>query len=127
MKKIPGDIILLYIHVYHKWRSYHMIHGSWFNRQKFSSFWPIICPFNPLTIWKIKILTLKKTPRDIITLHISTTNNNHMMYVSWDMQHDRHNFLSFWTVFFPFTPLMVPKIWRATDKIFLSFWNVFAA
>ena len=75
MKKIPGDIIFLYIHVYHKWRSYHMIYGSWnirCDRQKFSSFWAIFCPFSPLTTWKIKILTLKKTPEDIIILHIST-------------------------------------------------------
>ena len=30
MKKIPGDIILLYIHVYHKWRSYDI----WFLKYK---------------------------------------------------------------------------------------------
>ena len=30
MKKMPGDIILLYIHVYHKWRSYDI----WFLKYK---------------------------------------------------------------------------------------------
>ena len=25
MNRIPGDIILLYIHVYHKWRSWYII------------------------------------------------------------------------------------------------------
>ena len=44
----------------------------------------------------------KKTPGDIITLHLHTTNDDHMMYGSWDMGHDRHNFLSFWTIFLPF-------------------------
>ena len=42
MKKMPGDTILLYTHVYHKWRSY--IYGCWnirCNRQKFSTFWAI--------------------------------------------------------------------------------------
>ena len=37
-KKKPGDIILLYIHVYHKWRSYDI----WFlkyNRQTDRNFW----------------------------------------------------------------------------------------
>ena len=33
--------------------------------------------------------------------------NNHVMYGSWYMEHDRHNFLSFWTVFCPFTPYTV--------------------
>ena len=41
----------------------------------------------------------KKKPTDIIILHLSTTEDNHMMYVSWDMEGDRQNFLSFWTIF----------------------------
>ena len=76
----------------------HIIYGSWnirCDRQKFLSFWAIFCPFSPLTTWKIKILTLKKTPGDIIILHICTINDNHMMYGSWDMERNRHNFLSF--------------------------------
>ena len=28
---------------------------------------------------------------------------------SWDMERDRHNFLSFWTIFCPFTPLTTQK------------------
>ena len=91
---------------------HHMMYGSWnirCDRQKFLSFWAIFCPFSPLTTWKIKILTLKKTPGDII-LHICTINDNHMMYGSWDMEHDRQNFLSFWTIFCPFTPLWSQKI-----------------
>ena len=28
-------------------------------------------------------------------------NDSHMMYGSWDMEHDRQNFLSFWTIFWP--------------------------
>ena len=86
----------------------HMIYGSWnimCDRQKFSSFYP----FSPLTTWKIKILTLKKTPGDII-FHICTINDNHMMYGPWDMEHNRHNFLSFWTIFCPLTPLGTWKI-----------------
>ena len=71
----------------------------------FLSFWDILCRFSPLTTWKIKILILKKTPGDIIILHICTINDNHMMYGSWDKEHNRHNFLSFWTIFCPFTTL----------------------
>ena len=39
---------------------------------------------------------------------ISTINNNHMMYASWDMKPNRWNFLSFWTVL-PFYPIMDPE------------------
>ena len=46
----------------------------------------------------------KKKPGDIIILHLYTTNENHTMYGSWDVEHDRLNFLSFWTIFCPFTP-----------------------
>ena len=91
-----------------------MIHGSKNIRsdtQKFLSFCVIFCPFSPLTTWKIKILKLKKkTPGDIIILQICTINDNHMMYDSWDMEHDRQKFLSFWTLFCPFTPLTTQKI-----------------
>ena len=81
-----GHIILLYIHVYHKSRSWHMvpeIQGA--TEQKLSTFWAIFCPLNPLRTWKIKILTLKKTPGDIIILHICTTTGNHMIYGAWHM------------------------------------------
>ena len=63
----------------------HMIYGSWnkrCDRQKISTFWAIFCPFSPLTIWKIRILTLKKTPGNIIILYICTINVNHMTYGS---------------------------------------------
>ena len=32
-------------------------------------------------------------------LHMCTINDNHIMYGSWDMEHDGHNFLSFWTIY----------------------------
>ena len=61
----------------------HMIYGSWnirCNRQKFSTLWAIFCPFSTLTTWKIKILTLKNTPGDVIILNICTTNDNHIIW-----------------------------------------------
>ena len=72
------------------------------------------------------------------------------MYDSRDMEHDRHNFFLFWTIFCLFTPLTakkmktskkkkkkkkkkimiicstVPQIWCVTDIIFFfSFWAIF--
>ena len=128
MKKFAGDIIIL--HMCTKNHN-HMMYGSWdteWDRQNFLSFWAIFCPFSPLTTRKIKILKLKKTPGDIIILHICTINDNHMLYSSWDMEHDRHNFLSFWTIFFcAFTPIWTQKIkilkkWKKHRKI-LSFYT----
>ena len=79
--------------------------------RNFRHFGPFFFVFSrPLTNWKIKILTLKKEPWDIIILNICTINDNHMMCGSWDMEHNRHNFLSFWTNFCPFTPLRAMKI-----------------
>ena len=85
---------------------------------------------------------MKKTLGDIIILHMCTRNDNHIMYGSWDMEHNGHNFLSFWTIFCPFTTLTTQKIkilkkgkkpWRyyhfthVFDKWqkFLSFWTLF--
>ena len=41
---------------------------------------------------------MKNIPGDII-LHKCIINDNHVMYVSWDIKRDGQNFLSFWTVF----------------------------
>ena len=55
-------------------------------------------PFYLLTTWKIKILKIKKKmPGDVIILHMSTKNHNHMMCASWDMECDRQNYWSIWT------------------------------
>ena len=59
-------------------------------------------PFQPLTTGKIKILKLKKTPGNIIILHICTINDNHMIYGSRGMECNLQNFLSFWNIFCPF-------------------------
>ena len=53
---------------------------------------------------------MKKIPRDIIILHKCAINENHMMYGSCHMKHNRQNFLSFWAIFCPFTQLTVQKI-----------------
>ena len=105
MKKISLDIILLYIHVYHKWRSYDL----WFLKYKVRQ--TNFCHFGPffalsalsLTTWKIKFFTLKRAPGDIIILYICTINDNHMMCGSWDMECIRQFFVIL-DRFLPFYP-----------------------
>ena len=93
--------------VYQKPQSYEVQ----FLRQNFLSFWVNFCHFTPLTTEKIKIKKkMKKESWDAIILHMCTKNHNHVMYASWDMEYDRHNFLSFCAIFCPFTPLLTLKI-----------------
>ena len=42
--------------------------------------------------------TIKKTG-DIILFHVCTMNEDHRMYGSRDIRHDRQSFLSFWAFF----------------------------
>ena len=61
---------------------------------------------------------MKNLSRDIITLNMCTLNDNHIMYGSWDMECDRQNFLSFWTVFSLLPPKQPKKsnFWKKKDK-----------
>ena len=98
MKKMPRDIVLLYIHVYHKWRSYDI----WFLKYKvwqteiFDNLGHFL-PFQPLkNLENQNFNTEKNTWR---YYHFTNMNDSHMMYGSSDMECNRHNFLSLWTDF----------------------------
>ena len=90
---------------------------------------------------------MKNAYEDVIILYTCTKNQGHMVYAFWDMG-ATHNFLSFWVIFCPFTPLLAPKIknlkkirryflfcmctinkdsWdtRHSRQKFLSFWDTF--
>ena len=87
----------------------HMMYGSrdmeWY-RQNFFSFWAFFCPFTPLMILKIKILKKWKKCLEIWSFHTyMCTINEDMIYVSWNIRHNRQNFLSFRVIFGHFTPL----------------------
>ena len=91
-----------------------MIYSSWdieCDRLKLAIL-SLFCPFTPLKTKKKKKFFWKNDKNIIgdIILHICTKNPNHMMYGSWDMEYDGHNFLSFWTIFCPFTTLTTQKI-----------------
>ena len=56
---------------------------------------------------------IEKTPGDIIILQMCTINDNHMMYGSCEMEFHKQSFLSFRTIFCPFTffyPLRTQQI-----------------
>ena len=59
-----------------------------------------------------------------------TTNENHMVYGSWDMERDRQNLLTFWTIFCPFTTeitqiIRILKKWKTSwDIIILHIFTI---
>ena len=61
---------------------------------------------------------LKNPPGDIIILYICIINGNHMMYGFWEIECDRQNFLSFWTVFalLPTCGARKSKFWNKKKK-----------
>ena len=88
-QKTPGDIIDL-----HKCTKNHD-HMLYCSRDMarnrcncYFSFWAILCPFTPLTAWKIKIKKKKKKTSGDIILHKCTKNYDQMIYGSWDMVRD---------------------------------------
>ena len=90
--------------MYHRWKSYDV----WFLRYgaQQTDFFVILGHFLPCyCISNLKNWTfekMKKNLRDIIILHLCTTNYDHNMYGSWDAEHDRQNFLMLWPFFFFF-------------------------
>ena len=79
----------------------HIMYDSWdteWDRGNFLSFWAIFCPFTPLAICQNK-----KAAGDIIGLHKCTINDSHIMYGSWEMEHDGQNLFKFWAIFYPLT------------------------
>ena len=113
LRKKHGDIIILHMCTIN---DNHMMYGSWDMKrdgQNFLSFWTVFCHFTPLPPPRPSppnnpknqnFEKLKKTPRDIIILYMCPINDNQMMYGSWGIERDRQIFLSFWTIFCPFTP-----------------------
>ena len=98
----------------------HMMYGSWDINWIFGHFvlFFALLPSNKMKNQNFE--KLKKTPGDIIILHMSTINENYMMCGSWDMECDRQIFFSFWTIFWLFyTPIItqrikILKIWKKT-------------
>ena len=125
IKNMPQDIIILHRC---KINDNHMIYGSWDTEcdgENFLSFWTIFYTFTTPTHPKNpNFEKMKKNPWDIVILHVCTINDNHMVYGSWDMECNRENFLSFWTVFCPYTTLTTQN--NPKNQIFCHFGQFFA-
>ena len=87
-----------------------MMYGFWDIKCKgqffchFGPFLPFDTPNNP------KNQNFEKIEKHLEVLSLSTTNNGHMIYGSWDIKHDRQNLSSFCSIFCPFCPVTTQKI-----------------
>ena len=110
-KNTPGDITILHMCTIN---DNHIMYGSSemeCDRHNFLSFSTIVCHFNPTNNQENQNFEkMKKTPGDIITLQMRTINDNYMMYGSWYKEYKGQKFLSFWIIFWSFTPLTTRKI-----------------
>ena len=66
--------------------------------------------YSPNSLKNQNFEKMKKTPWDIIILHMCTKNYDQMMHCSWYMVRDGYNYFLFWAIFCPFTPLTARKI-----------------
>ena len=84
MKEASGDVIILHMRTKNKSRSYDVRSLRYIAQQK--EFFVILGHFLPIyptnNLKNQNFEKMKKTPGDIIILHICTINENHMMYGS---------------------------------------------
>ena len=112
-EKKPGHIIISHICTINE---NHMMYASWdmkCNRHFFVIFNHFL-HFYPTNNQKNQNLKKEKMSGDII-LQKYNINGNHIMYGSRNIECDWQNFLSFWAIFCPFTPLTTHK--RTDSKI----------
>ena len=98
-----------------------MVPEIWSTRDvNFCYFGPFVAFYRPNNPKKVKILkNWEKKPADIIVLHLFFTNDDHMVYGFLDVERDRHNFLSFWTIFALLPPWQPKKykFWKNWKRI----------
>ena len=95
-----------------------MMYDSWdtkCNRQIFFShlgpFFTVLPPSpSPNNPKNQNFEKMKQNARDIIILHKSTINDNHDIWFLRYINCNRQNFLSYWDIFCPFTPLTAQKV-----------------
>ena len=104
MKKKPGDIIIL-----HRCNinENHMMYDSWDTDPNGQNVFALLPP-NNLKNQNFEKLE-KKTPGNIIILHMCTKNHVPMLHCFLDVAH-WFNYFSFWAIFCPFTSLTTKKI-----------------
>ena len=85
------------------WYDLHFLrYRAWQN--EIGSLWSFFALLPPKIPKNQNFEKMKNIAGHKIILQMSTINDNHMMYGSRDMERERQNFLSFWTIFYLLTP-----------------------
>ena len=89
----------------------------------FCHVWLFFAFYPPNNLENQNFEIMKKTPGDIIFLHMCTKGDIKMLYGSHDMECNRHNFLFFWPIFCPFTLVSWSYfiLWVLNSMIFAIF------
>ena len=101
--------LFTYVHI----NQGHMMYGSWNIKCKgqiFLSFWAMLLPFDPPNNPKNQNLEKIKKFLKILSFYTCVPQMTTVMHGFWCIKHDRQDFLSFWAIFCPFTPLTIQKI-----------------
>ena len=88
------------------------MYGPWNmdrNRHSFFVIFGHFFPFYPINYLKNQNLKKKNNNKRHHHLHLCTTNDNQMIYVSWDMECGWQNYLSIWAIFYLLTPVRATK------------------
>ena len=130
MKKMPGDIILLYIHLYHNWRSYDI----WFLKYKVrqTEIFVILghfLPFQPLDNLENQNFNIEKNTWRYY--HFTHLHHKWQSYDVWFLRYgvQQTEFFFILDCFLPFYPLWTQKIkilkkWKNTWRYY-HFTNVY--
>ena len=99
-----------FTHDYQKQQSYH--YGSWDMKHDAHNFLPSgpFFPFYPTSNPQNKFFAKLKNKNAWRHHHMCSINDNHIMYDSWDMESNGHNFWSLWSIFWSFYPLTTWKV-----------------
>ena len=116
MKKTPRDIIISFYTS--TLNQNHMMYDSWDTKCNRQIFFSHLGPFftllpllpSPNNPKNQNFEKMKQNARDIIILHKSTINDNQDIWFLRYINCNRQNFLSYWDIFCPFTPLTAQKV-----------------
>ena len=94
-----------FTYVSHKWQSYDVWFLKYGARRKLLSFWALLCPFTPPTIWK-KNKILKNGKNTWIYHHCTLVYHKWRSYDAWFLKHGawQTHFFVILDHFFPFNP-----------------------
>ena len=101
-----------FTHVYQKWQWYDvwfLRYGAW--QSNIFVILDSLFPFYPPNYPKSQnFKKLKKKNLELLSFYtFCAINGNHKIYGSWDIERNRDNFLSFWTIFCTFTRITTWK------------------